>query len=115
MSSAQSGSTVLQDPSPRLIGASFGRVAVIAVLLAYGALALYHLGVPDLDADEGRYGTSALNILNDYHQIAIVSPDPGGVPWSTWHTRIPPCSLAPLCYWARPSLPCALSTSRSWS
>src|SRR5208337_2176554 len=89
MSSAQSGSTVLQDPSPRLIGASFGRVAVIAVLLAYGALALYHLGVPDLDADEGRYGTSALNILNDYHQIAIVSPDPGGVPWSTWPYAYP--------------------------
>jgi len=90
MSSAQAGSTVSQDHSSRrFIGSSFGRVTVIAILLAYGALALYHLSVPDLDADEGRYGTSALNILNDYHQIAIVSPDPGGVPWSTWPYAYP--------------------------
>ncbi len=47
------------------------------------------LGKPDLDADEGRYGTSALNILYDYHQIAIVSPDPAGVPWSTWPYMYP--------------------------
>src|SRR5271165_2474463 len=89
MSSAQSGLTVSQYLSHRFIGSARGRVAVTVILLAYGALALYHLGVPDLDADEGRYGTSALNILNDYHQIAIVSPDPGGVPWSTWPYAYP--------------------------
>ena len=61
-----------------------GRIAVIATVLAYAALSLFHLGRPDLDTDEGRYGISALNIINDYHQIAIVSPDPGGTPWSTW-------------------------------
>jgi 4-amino-4-deoxy-L-arabinose transferase-like glycosyltransferase len=89
MSSAQSGSTASQNPSRKLIGSSLGKFTAIAILLAYGALALYHLGMPDLDSDEGRYGTSALNILNDYHQIAIVSPDPGGIPWSTWPYAYP--------------------------
>src|SRR5271157_2544876 len=84
MSSAQSASLVSQYPSRKFMGLSPARIAVIAIFFLYGALALYHLGTPDLEADEGRYGTSALNIVNDYHQIAIVSPDPGGVPWSTW-------------------------------
>src|SRR5208283_1612037 len=89
MSSPQSGSTVSQAPSRKFMGSSLGRVAVIATLLAYAALALYHLGMPDLEADEGRYGISALNILSDYHQFAIVSPDPGGVSWSTWPYAYP--------------------------
>jgi 4-amino-4-deoxy-L-arabinose transferase-like glycosyltransferase len=82
--SVQLGSTVSQGSPGKWARLSLGRVAVIATVLAYLALALFHLGRPDLEADEGRYGTSALNMLNDYHQIAIVSPDPGGVPWSTW-------------------------------
>jgi len=65
------------------------KVAIIATLLAYGALALYQLGTTDLDDDEARYGTSALNILRDYRQLAIVSPDPEGVPWSTWPYAYP--------------------------
>jgi 4-amino-4-deoxy-L-arabinose transferase-like glycosyltransferase len=81
---AQLGSTVSRYSYVKSGGSSVGRGAVIATLLAYAALSLFHLGRPDLDTDEGRYGISALNILNDYHQIAIVSPDPGGVPWSTW-------------------------------
>jgi len=59
------------------------------VLAAYAALALYQLGTPDLDGDEGRYGISAVNILRDYHQFAIVSPDPDGAPWSTWPFAYP--------------------------
>jgi len=86
---AQLGPTVSQAPSGKWAGSPFGRVAVIATVLVYLVLALFHLGRPDLEADEGRYGTSALNILNDYHQIAIVSPDPGGVPWSTWPYMYP--------------------------
>jgi 4-amino-4-deoxy-L-arabinose transferase-like glycosyltransferase len=82
--SAQSETTVSQNPDGKSGGFPVGRMAVIATLVAYAALSLFHLGRPDLDTDEGRYGISALNILNDYHQIAIVSPDPGGVPWSTW-------------------------------
>ena len=89
MSSAQSGSTVSQSPSRKFLGSSLSRFAVLATLLAYGTLALYHLGTPDLDADEGRYGISALNLLHDYHQLAIVSPDPGGVSWSTWPYAYP--------------------------
>ena len=65
------------------------KVAIIATLLAYGALALYRLGTPDLDNDEGRYGISAINILEDYRQLAIVSPDPEGTPWSTWPYAYP--------------------------
>ncbi len=86
---AQLGSTVSQNPGSKSGGLSLGRIAVIATLLAYAALALFQLGKPDLDTDEGRYGISALNILNDYHQIAIVSPEPGGVPWSTWPYMYP--------------------------
>jgi 4-amino-4-deoxy-L-arabinose transferase-like glycosyltransferase len=82
--STQLESTVSRDSHRKSGVLSLGRIAVIAAVLAYMALALFHLGRPDLDTDEGRYGISALNILNDYHQIAIVSPDPGGVPWSTW-------------------------------
>ena len=70
---AQLGSTVSQNPRSKSGGLSLGRIAVIATLLAYAALALFQLGKPDLDTDEGRYGISALNNLNDYHQIAIVS------------------------------------------
>jgi hypothetical protein len=81
--------TVSLDPGSKSGGSSLGRVAVIATLLAYGALALFQLGKADLDTDEGRYGISALNILYDYHQIAIVSPEPGGVPWSTWPYMYP--------------------------
>jgi 4-amino-4-deoxy-L-arabinose transferase-like glycosyltransferase len=87
--SAQFGSTVSQGPSYKSLAGSLGQIAVMAILLAYAALALFQLGKPDLDSDEGRYGVSALNILDDYHQIAIVSPDPGGVPWSTWPYMYP--------------------------
>jgi len=83
------GPTAAQASSRPVISSSLGRIAIIATLLVYAALALYHLGKPDLEADEGRYGTSALNILHDYRQIAIVSPDPGGVPWSTWPYAYP--------------------------
>ena len=90
MSSALLGSAVSHDlSSHRPRSSSLARVAVIATILVYAVLALYQLGKPDLDADEGRYGTSALNILYDYHQIAIVSPDPAGVPWSTWPYMYP--------------------------
>lgn len=90
MNSALLGSAVSHNPSSRKFAASsLGRVAVMATLLVYAALALYQLGKPDLSTDEGRYGTSALNILYDYRQIAIVSPDPAGVPWSTWPYMYP--------------------------
>ncbi|MGO9515845.1 MAG: ArnT family glycosyltransferase [Candidatus Korobacteraceae bacterium] len=87
--SAQLGSTVSQDTGNKSGGLSLARIAVIATLLAYAALALFQLGKADLETDEGRYGISALNILYDYHQIAIVSPEPGGVPWSTWPYMYP--------------------------
>ena len=87
--SVQLEKTVSQDPGSKSGRLSLGRIAVIAILLAYACLALFQLGRPDLDTDEGRYGISALNILNDYHQIAIVSPEPGGVPWSTWPYMYP--------------------------
>ena len=83
-SSAQVRPAMSPGVSRMFMGSSLGRAAAIAVVLVYAVLTLYHLGRPDLDADEGRYGISALNILNDFHQIAIVSPDPGGVSWSTW-------------------------------
>ncbi len=84
LDSARLGSAVSQNHSGESGRFSPGRIVVIATLFLYAALAFYQLGKPDLDNDEGRYGTSALNILYDYHQIAIVSPDPGGIPWSTW-------------------------------
>src|SRR5271165_5449741 len=87
--SVQLEKTVSQDPGSKSGRLSLGRIAVIAILLAYACLSLFQLGRPDLDTDEGRYGISALNILNDYHQIAIVSPEPGGVPWSTWPYMYP--------------------------
>lgn len=56
------------------------RLWLLAVLTVYALLALFHLGWPDLGVDEGRFGISALNILSDPHQLAIVSEDPlGGV------------------------------------
>jgi 4-amino-4-deoxy-L-arabinose transferase-like glycosyltransferase len=87
--SEQLGSTLSQDSYHKARSFSLGRTAIIATFLAYAALSLFRLGTPDLDTDEGRYGISALNILNDYHQIAVVSPDPGGVPWSTWPYMYP--------------------------
>jgi len=87
--SAQLESNVSQDSHTTPGGLPLARIAVIATLCAYLALSMFHLGRPDLETDEGRYGISALNILNDYHQIAIVSPDPGGVPWSTWPYMYP--------------------------
>ncbi len=83
-SSTQVPSAMSPSVSRKFIGSWLGKVVAIATVLVYAVLTLYHLGTPDLEADEGRYGTSALNILYDYHQIAIVSPDPAGVPWSTW-------------------------------
>ena len=82
--SAQLETTISRNSTRKSGVIPVGRIAIIATLLAYAALSLFHLGRPDLETDEGRYGISALNILNDYHQIAIVSPDPGGVAWSTW-------------------------------
>src|SRR5271167_4414259 len=87
--SAQLTSTASRGPEGRSGGLSLGRMAVIATLLGYAALALFQLGKADLDTDEGRYGISALNILYDYHQLAIVSPEPDGVPWSTWPYMYP--------------------------
>ena len=90
MSSAPVEVAASHDPGPgRFARSARVRLAVIATILVYTALAVYQLGKPDLDADEGRYGTSALNILYDYHQIAIVSPDPAGEPWSTWPYMYP--------------------------
>ncbi|MGA3315833.1 MAG: glycosyltransferase family 39 protein [Candidatus Korobacteraceae bacterium] len=80
---------VSHDPSSRkFTGSSLGWVAVIATVLTYAALALYQLGKPDLAMDEARYGISALNVLY-YHLIAIVSPNPGGVSYTTWPYMYP--------------------------
>jgi 4-amino-4-deoxy-L-arabinose transferase-like glycosyltransferase len=48
------------------------------VLVVYCGLTLFRLGSADLVSDEGRFGISALNILTDWHQLAIVSEDPLG-------------------------------------
>ncbi len=53
-------------------------IAITSVL--YLGLALFRLGAADLGSDEARFGVSALNILADYHQLAIVSEDPLGGP-----------------------------------
>ena len=89
VSSAQLASPAPPNSYRRSGGWFPGRIAVMATVLVYAILALFQLGRPDLDTDEGRYGISALNILHDYHQIAIVSPEPGGVPWSTWPYMYP--------------------------
>lgn len=53
---------------------------IVVVLLFYGSFTLFRLGLFDLGSDEGRFGLSALNILSDYHQLAIVSEEPLGGP-----------------------------------
>ena len=56
------------------------RVLILVILLFYGVLALFLLGWSDLGSDEGRFGISALNILSDPRQLAVVSEDPLGGP-----------------------------------
>ena len=56
------------------------KIAIIAVISLYFALTCFRLGWTDLGSDEGRFGLSAMNILTDHHQIAIVSEDPLGLP-----------------------------------
>jgi 4-amino-4-deoxy-L-arabinose transferase-like glycosyltransferase len=63
----------------RFVPAARERRGYIAlVLLLYSSLSLFHLGFADLDSDEGRFGISALNILADLRQLAIVSQRPLG-------------------------------------
>ncbi len=50
------------------------------VIVLYGSLTLFRLGVPDLASDEGRFGLSAINLLTDYRQFALVSQAPQGGP-----------------------------------
>jgi 4-amino-4-deoxy-L-arabinose transferase-like glycosyltransferase len=48
------------------------------VLVIYCGLTLFRLASPDLLSDEGRFGTSAVNILTDWRQLAIVAQEPLG-------------------------------------
>jgi 4-amino-4-deoxy-L-arabinose transferase-like glycosyltransferase len=52
--------------------------ALTPVLVIYCGLTLFRLASADLASDEGRFGISAVNILTDWHQLAIVSEDPLG-------------------------------------
>jgi 4-amino-4-deoxy-L-arabinose transferase-like glycosyltransferase len=52
--------------------------ALAPVLVIYCGLTLFRLASPDLVSDEGRFGISAVNILTDWHQLAIVSENPLG-------------------------------------
>lgn len=61
-------------------------------LLLYGILAGFRLGSFDLGVDEGRFGISAMNILSDYRQMAIVSEQPLGTPG--WKPYFYPLVLA---------------------
>lgn len=64
----------------RLVPASRDRRYYIALVLLYSGFTLFRLGFADLDSDEGRFGISALNILADLRQLAIVSQRPLGEP-----------------------------------
>jgi len=44
------------------------------------AFAIVKLGTSELGSDEGRFGVSALNLLHNPHQFAVVSEDPLGPP-----------------------------------
>jgi 4-amino-4-deoxy-L-arabinose transferase-like glycosyltransferase len=48
---------------------------VFAILALYAGLTTFKLGWSDLGTDEGRFGLSALNILHDSHQLAIMTED----------------------------------------
>jgi 4-amino-4-deoxy-L-arabinose transferase-like glycosyltransferase len=52
--------------------------ALTPVLVIYCGLTLLRLASADLASDEGRFGISAVNILTDWHQLAIVSQGPLG-------------------------------------
>ena len=51
---------------------------IAVVLLLYCGLTLFRLGWSDLGSDEGRFGISAVNILTDWRQLAVVSENPLG-------------------------------------
>jgi len=54
--------------------------AVVVVLLVYMSFAIVRLGTSELGSDEGRFGVSAVNLLHNMHQFAVVSEDPLGPP-----------------------------------
>lgn len=62
------------------------------VIAVYALLACFRLGSADLGADEGRFGISAMNILADHRQFAIVSEKPLGEPG--WKPYLYPLVLA---------------------
>lgn len=65
------GSALLTPPRVRCI-------CICLLFAAYFSLAMFRLGWADVGSDEGRFGTSAINILTDVRQLAIVSEDPLG-------------------------------------
>ncbi len=69
-----------------------GLGAIGVALLVYGVLACFKLGSSDLGPDEGRFGISAMNILADHRQLAIVSEEPLGGPG--WKPYLYPLMLA---------------------
>jgi 4-amino-4-deoxy-L-arabinose transferase-like glycosyltransferase len=71
-------SEILRDSETNPFLTSWTVMAVVIGL--YLALTCFRLGWTDLGSDEGRFGLSAVNILTDHHQIAIVSEDPLGAP-----------------------------------
>ncbi len=53
-------------------------ICICLLFAAYFGLAMFRLGWADVGSDEGRFGVSAVNILTDVRQLAIVSEDPLG-------------------------------------